>query len=256
MLLKRARELYDGLFNVGGNENTRRIVPRLADRTVPDAAINLVLPLRLGSVFARLPGGFVKRVLSQQNFLQHIPLRWVRRSIDDRISIDQGLSARVASLVEKTTGGQWRPRYDSEFVDWQLGRCPAIACWSCYCSSDAPLRTGALIWKSRSSKGFWRLAFCGATDDLQQVGALVRAVTSFVYEQRGIALFAIASHLEGDLVQMLAQSGFLRRRDRLPFHAIRGRKADLPTEEFAALTFLDTDMAYRFESEMSGALGA
>jgi hypothetical protein len=75
MLLKRAGGLYDGLFNLGGNENTRQIVPRLADRTVPDAAVNLVLPLRLGSVFAGLPGGLVKRVLSRQKFLQHIPGR-------------------------------------------------------------------------------------------------------------------------------------------------------------------------------------
>ena len=57
LLVKRARELYDGLFNLGGNENTRQIFPRLADRTVPDAGVSLVLPLRLGSVFARLPGG-------------------------------------------------------------------------------------------------------------------------------------------------------------------------------------------------------
>jgi hypothetical protein len=255
MLLKRACGLYDGLFNVGGNENTRQIVPRLADSTVPDAAINLVLPLRLGSVFARLPGGFVKRALSEQTFLQQIPLRWVRLSRDPKISIEPGLSARVTSLVEKRAGDGWRPRYDSAFVDWQLGRCPAITCWSCYNSSESPSRTGALIWKSRSSKGFWRLAFCGPTDDLEQVSVLVRAIASFVYEQRGIALFAIASHLESDLIRVLGQRGFLRRRNRLPFHVMRGRKPDLPTDEFAALSFLDTDMAYRFDLETT-ALGA
>jgi hypothetical protein len=251
MLLKRAGGLYDGLFNLGGNENTRQIVPRLADRTVPDAAVNLVLPLRLGSVFARLPGGLVKRVLSQQKFLQNIPLRWVRPSGDPRVSIEPGLSVRVSSLVENHSGDRWRPLYDSEFVDWQLGRCPAIACWSCYSSSGSPLQTAAVIWKSRSSKGFWRLAFCGATDDLEEISVLVRAASAFVYGQRGIALFAIASHLEGDLIRLLAQRGFLRRRERLPFHVMRGRQSGLPTDEFAALSFLDTDMAYRFESEMT-----
>src|SRR6266478_4854789 len=93
----------------------------------------------------------------------------------------------------------------------------------------------------------WRLAFCGATDDLEEISALVRAACAFVYRQRGIALFAIASHLEDGLIQLLAQQGFLRRRERLPFHVMRGRKPGLPPDEFAALSFLDTDMAYRFE---------
>ena len=66
MLAKRACNLYDGIFNIGGNENTRRIFPRLADRTVPDAAVNLVLPLRLGSTFPLLPPGLLKRALSRQ----------------------------------------------------------------------------------------------------------------------------------------------------------------------------------------------
>jgi hypothetical protein len=90
---------------------------------------------------------------------------------------------------------------------------------------------------------------------LEQVSVLVQTIASFVYEQRGIALFAIASHLEGDLIRVLGQHGFLRRRNRLPFHVMRGRKPDLPTDEFAALSFLDTDMAYRFDFE-TNAVGA
>lgn len=248
LLVKRAREFYDGIFNLGGNENTRRIFPRLADRTVPDAGMSLVLPLRLGSIFARLPGGRMKRLLSRQQTLQQIPLRWVRSPGGTAITIDPGLSPRVAAVAEDAFRGDWRPLYDSEFFDWQFRRCPAIRCWSCWVSSESPLRTAAVIWRSRSSKGFWRVVFCGETGELQKMKLLIAAIVSFVHSQGCVALFAIVSHLESDLVNLLGQRGFLRH-GKLPFYAMRGRYAELPTDEFCALNFLDADLAYRFEQD-------
>jgi hypothetical protein len=247
LLAKRAREFYDGIFNLGGNENTRRIFPRLADRTVEDAGISLVLPLRLGSIFARLPGG-MKRLLSGQETLQQIPLRWVRSPSGTAITIDPGLSPRVVSVAEDASRGDWHPLYDSEFFDWQFRRCPAITCWSCWVSSESPLRTAALIWRSRSSKGFWRVVFCGETTELQKMKMLIAAIVSFVYSQECVALFAIVSRREGDLLALLGRRGFLRH-GKLPFYVMRGRNAELPTDEFCVLNYLDADLAYRFRPD-------
>jgi hypothetical protein len=248
LLVKRARELYDGIFNLGGNENTRQLFPRLADRTVPDAGVSFVLPLRLGSVFARLPKGRLRDLLSQQQTLQQIPLRWVRGLNKAAITIESGLSPRVISLADAAPRGDWRPLYDSEFLEWQFGRCPAINCWSCSISSDSPLRTAALIWRSRSSKKFWRFVFCGETPDVEKMKQLLAAIVSFVYSQGCIALFAIASHKESGLAASLRRQGFLPY-GRLPFYGMRGRCAELPTHEFTALSFLDADLAYRFEHD-------
>jgi hypothetical protein len=248
MLVKRARELYDGIFNVGGNENTRRLFPRLADRTVPNAGVRFVLPLRLGSIFARLPKGRLRDLLSQRQTLQQIPLRWVRGLNKTAITIDSGLSPRVSSLIGAARQGDWRALYDSEFLQWQFGRCPAITCWSCWTSSESPLRTAALLWRSRSSTKFWRFVICGETHDLEKMKRLTRAIVSFVYSQGCVALFAVASHKESDSVALLRRQGFLRYAS-LPFYAMRGRCAELPTEEFSALSFLDADLAYRFEHD-------
>ena len=250
MLVKRARELYDGIFNLGGNENTRRLFPRLADRTVPNAGVSFVLPLRLGSIFARLPKGRLRDQLNQQQALQQIPLRWVRGLNKAVITIDSGLSARVSSLVEAARQGDWRALYDSEFLQWQFGRCPAIACWSCWISSESPLRTAALIWRSRSSTKFWRFVIRGESRDLEKIQRLIGAIVSFVYSQGCVALFAIASHKESDSVTLLRRQGFLRYGN-LPFYAMRGRRPELPTDEFSALSFLDADLAYRFEHDAS-----
>jgi hypothetical protein len=248
MLVKRARELYDGIFNLGGNENTRRLFPRLADRTVPNAGISFVLPLRLGSIFARLPKGSLRDLLNQQQTLQQIPLRWVRGLNKTAITIDSGLSPLVSSLVDSARQGDWRALYDSEFLEWQFVRCPAITCWSCWISSESPLRTAALIWRSRSSTKFWRFVICGETHDLEKKQRLIGAIASFVYSQGCVALFAIASHKESDSVTLLRRQGFLRYGN-LPFYAMRGRCAELPTDEFSALSFLDADLAYRFEHD-------
>ena len=248
MLVKRARELYDGIFNLGGNENTRRLFPRLADHTVPDAGVSFVLPLRLGSIFARLPKGKLRDLLNQQQTLQQIPLRWVRGLSKSEITIDSGLSPRVMSLADTAPQRDWRPLYDSEFLEWQFGRCPAITCWSCWISSESPLRTAALIWRSRLSPKFWRFVFYGETHDFEQMERLIGAIVSFVYSQGSVALFAIASHKESDLAALLRRRGFLRYGN-LPFYALRGRCAELPTDEFSVLSFLDADLAYRFEHD-------
>lgn len=246
LLVKRARELYDGIFNLGGNAKTHQIFPRLADRTVSDAGITLVLPLRLGSLFARLPRGILKRVLSQQETLQQIPLRWVRNADRSAVTIDGELSPRMEPLIDNFERGDWRPLYNSEFLHWQFRRCPSITCWSCWLSSESPLRTAALVWRSRSAKGIWRFVLLGDTTDLEKLKLLITGIVSFLYHEGCIALFTIASHHETDLANLLRQRGFLRH-VKLPFYALRGRQAELPTEDFSVLSFLDSDLAYRFE---------
>src|SRR5258708_19222743 len=87
MLLKRARELYDGIFHLGGNEKTRQIFPRLADRTVPDAGISMALPLRLGCILPLLPRAFVKDLLRPQATLLQFPLPWLPASPQTALTI-------------------------------------------------------------------------------------------------------------------------------------------------------------------------
>jgi hypothetical protein len=248
LLVKRARELYDGIFNLGGNENTRQVFPRFADRTVPDAGISLVLPLRLGSILPRLRRGIFRNLLNRRESLKKIPLRWLGRQDGSAVTIEPGLDAKVAALFDAAPRRDWRPRYDSEFLSWQFRRCPAISCWSCCACSQSPPRAAALLWRSEPSNGFWRFVLCGDPADLQQIGMLIDGVVSFVHTQGCLALFTIISHQQCELFKLLRRRGFLRH-GRLPFYVMRGRHSDLPLDDFAVLNFLDADLAYRFEQE-------
>jgi hypothetical protein len=247
MLVKQAKEAYDAIFNVGGNENTRRIFPRLAEQTVWDAGINLVLPLRLGPILARAAPRFLQRPLTQVRFLRNFPLKWVRTSaMDQGIRIERGVSAEIAPLIEDPGQREWCPLYDYEYVWWQLGACPAIVSWSCYIPSQSIPRTAAIVWRSATSADFWRCSLWGIQNAKDEAELLLRRVIQFVYQQDGSALFAIASHLDQELMSLLTGQGFLRRRKRLPFYGMRGRDANLAFDEFGILSFLDADMAYRF----------
>jgi hypothetical protein len=247
LLVKRARELYDGVFNLGGNENTRQIFPRLADRTIPGAGIALVLPLRWGAVFARLPQG-LRLLLKGRQTIRRLPLRWVRAPRRRIATIERGLAPGIIRLMSAAPPLEWGPIYDAEFFQWQFCRCPAITCWSCWIASESPLRTAALVWRSSSSSEFWRLVFCGDTSDLEKLRLLVAAAVSFVYRQGAIAIFTVTSQEEKGLLRLFLQRGFIRHRS-LAFYIMRGRSSALPGDEFTRLSFLDSDLAYRFEQD-------
>jgi hypothetical protein len=248
MLIKQAKEAYDAVFNVGGNENTRRIFPRLADRTVWDAGVSLVLPLRLGAILTKLAPPFLQRPLAQTKFLHHLPLKWIRTAReDDGVQIEPGVPEECAPLFEDPHQGEWCPLYDYEYVRWQLVTCPAVASYSCYIPAQPAPRAAAVIWRSAASTDFWRLAFWGVRNSAEEARSVIRRAIQFVYEQRGAALSAIASHLDQELISLLSAQGFLQRRARLPFYGMRGRDAKLTFDEFGVLSFLDADLPYRFD---------
>jgi hypothetical protein len=245
MLVKQAKDAYDAVFNVGGNEKTRRIFPRLSDRTVWDAGISLVLPLRLGAILTKLAPPFL-RSLTRGKFLRDFPLKWMRGAgLDNRVQVDPGVSLEIAPLLEDA-GGEWRPLYDYEYVRWQLETCPAVCSWSCYIPAQPAPRAAAIVWRSAASTDFWRLAVWGTHHAEDDARFLIRQAIQFVHQQNGAALFAIASHLDQQLIGALTAQGFFRRRGRLPFYGMRGRETKLTFDEFQVMSLLDADLPYRF----------
>jgi hypothetical protein len=245
MMVKQAKDAYDAVFNVGGNENTRLIFPRLSDRTVWDAGISFVLPLRLGAILTKLAPPFL-RPLTQRKLLRDFPLKWMRgERLDNRLQVDPGVSLEIAPLLEGA-GGEWRPLYDYEYVRWQLETCPAVCSWSCYIPAQPAPRAAAIVWRSATSTDFWRLVVWGIRDAKDEARFLIRQAIRFVHQQNGAALFAIASHLDQDLIAALTAQGFFRRRRRLPFYGMRGREAKLTFDEFQVMSLLDADLPYRF----------
>jgi hypothetical protein len=244
LLLKQAIQDSNVLFAVGGNENTRRLLPRIATLTVPGAAVSLHLPLRMGALIERLRRRGLWRHLPLPRAAYMIPLRRVPRPTQ-AVRTESGLVPAAAPLIESEGRGHPAPAYDFGYVDWQIGRSPVLVSATSYGPPRGSPRAVALYWSPRDSLGLWRLAVWAEPDSSAQLSAVLRTAVRHVYERGGIVLSTIVSRLETERIDLLHSAGFVSRGSRALYYCASGAQASAPFE-LSGLSYLDTDLAYRF----------
>jgi hypothetical protein len=244
LLLRRAIESSAALFALGGNENTRRLLPRIAARTVPDAALGMHLLLRSGAILRRAEGMLSR--LPMPRLLYMIPLRWVPGpGSSSEIRTEQGVSRLIAPLFDSGHGEGWSPRYDSSYVSWQIGRSPLIRCWTSYCMSAGEPKAAAVYWSPATSGDLWRLAVWYQPGSAGLLDPVLRTAVSQIYRQGGMAVSAIVSRLDTEVQSALRGSGFLPLGRRRPLYVCTAQDENA-VPELSGLSFLDSDLAYRF----------
>lgn len=246
VLLRRAIEESGDLFALGGNENTRKILPRLARHTVPDAAITLHLPLRSGALLERAARWMILRGLPKPRLLYMIPLRWVRKSArGPEVTTQQGVAPRIAALLEGDENG-WRPYYDLSYLEWQIGRSPLLQSYTSYSPSKGEPLAAALYWRQRASSDFWRLAVWCRKDGSKHLASAIRTAVAEIYQQKGVVVSALLSRLDIEARAVFHSAGFLAAGRRRPLYLCSGQESDGEVPELRGLSYLDTDLAYRF----------
>jgi len=75
---------------------------------------------------------------------------------------------------------------------------------------------------------------------------LLQEVRWQVYEAGGLAISTLVSHLETDLIDHLQSAGYWRQPRPLPLYLVGQRKKPLPFGDMTGLSYLCTDLAYRF----------
>ena len=222
------------LYTLGGNENTHRIYARIADHATLDAGILMYLPLRAGAL-TRL---FRQRMPPFLAPLNRIPLPYWSSPGPARsgVRIEGGIAGAIEPVLA-AGGPGWRPRYDLQYLDWQIGRCPALDCFTCHAPGAA-----AVLWHARGDQSHWRMAAwsAGAPDALDSV---IAATVRHVFESRGELLSAVVSRLDAAMLSALRAARFRMHPRR---RALFGVSGGAPCEELRPLSFLDTDLAYRF----------
>jgi hypothetical protein len=246
VLLKRAIETSGELYALGGNENTQKLLPRIATLTAPGAGLALHLPLRAGALLKRFDRGVLAR-LPKPKLLHMIPLRWVGRpGTAPLVETASGLVPKIAPLLELRQEEEWQPCYDMAYLDWQIGRSPLLRSWTSYSPRAGEPRAAAVYWRPMSSAHFWRLAVWwhrGHPDHLQ---AVIKETIAQVYHEGGAALSAIVSRLDVETVRVLRSAGFLKLGRGRPLYICTGAQRSQAVKELRGLSYLDTDLAYRF----------
>lgn len=245
MLLKRAIAAAGGVLSLGGNETATKLMPRIATRTIPDAGLGLHLPLRSGALLRVLERRSAALRVPKPRATYRIPLRWVPRSGRSDVATTAGLDPRIGPLLEMERNDGWYPRYDLEYVDWQVGRSPLLHCTtSCAPAAGTP-RAAVLAWRPRASTDFWRIAAWWHPEYPEYLTAVIREAVSRVYEAGGWGISAIVSHRDAQLIGALKTSGFVGGGLRRPLFLCTSKEA-APLDELRGLSYLDTDTAYRF----------
>jgi hypothetical protein len=216
-LVQGAMKSYPWLFQLGGNERTKSILSRLSRETFTGAALEFKLTLRLGAQLARVR----RKTGVSVPLAGRIPVRLPRRvrSIPVRAGVDRAIEQAL-------------DKYDYEYVQWQVGRCPLLA--SCTCVGPDG---SVLLW---SSNRFWRMAEFG-----QRLEDVLDAAVRHVYDQGGYQLSVLASRTDEGWHQVLRSRGFRASPDERNLNVLSAvRETRAP--ELGRLSFLDSDMGYRF----------
>lgn len=245
-ILKRAITSNAHLMHMGGNNISQGILARVAQQTVPDAGIVFHLNLRLGNLFKRAGRRFGLKPL-HWGPIEQIPLgRLPQGSAEDSVMTESGIPDAIMPILEAAGPGKCYPKYDLDYIDWQIGRCPNLSSFTCYVSGASTPQSAAIFWRPADSTDFWRMVLFTGGEDKSEIASLLATGIRQVYDQKGMAIRTLVSRLDTELIGILEANGFFQHR-RLPFHVLSNETADAPLDAMSGLSYLDGDHAYIFE---------
>lgn len=248
LLIKKMLSQYDPYFQLGGNDNTLRIMPRLASFTALDAGILLYIPLRLGAWLRAARRRLPRVPLDSVDFLNRLPLSTAPAgSCLKHVRIEPGVSPALASVVvDKVRTASCYPQYSFEYIDWQVGRCPGIEATSVFVPAAKGVTAAALCWRQKPAGATWRLALWANQGAANELDHVLCAALRHIYDNRGEMAAALVSGADAESFGLLKNRRFIvapRRRMFCVVSSDPGRKFEVPI----GLSMLDTDMAYRFD---------
>ncbi len=246
MLIKETLRSYDFIYSLGGGEKTQAILPRLARTTVRDAGLVLHKPLRLGGIAkyaARQLGLPPSKHLSLLNVIPTTSIMLSRGN--SRAKIQTALNGDLAQLLDANEQQESFSDYDLNYIQWQMDHCPMIVSFSCIVPAYERLRAAVLFWRHVESSEIWRLALFPQRGSLDELEVALDHAIHYIYKQGGAVISVLLSRLQTDTIQLLRAKGFIAAKRRLPLYLI-SRDPKPQEGELGALSFLDTDLAYRF----------
>lgn len=248
VLATHAMSLHRPWISLGGSEKARTIMPHLSNHVINDAGLVFWQPLRLGAALKKL--GERNRLVDWlgETPLRSIPIRWItgRSSRCPTIVTEPGLSPAVAELIEHDHHDGWHPHHRFDGLQWSMARCPSISLRTCYVSGLSGIDAAAVFWRSANDSDFWKVALWSAPLRDSLIPPLLSEVRSQVYAEGGLAISTLASHLQSNLIEQLQASGYWRQPRPLPLYLLSQRKQPLPFGDMTGLSYVCTDLAYRF----------
>jgi hypothetical protein len=247
-LAAHSMSLHRPWLSLGGSKKARLIMPHLCHHRVEEAGLVYWQPLRVGA-----SSQLVKQVSRWPRWLgraclNQVPIRWVQppSSRNPDVVTEPGLSPDVARLIEHNYESEWHPHHRHDDLSWSLERCPSIAVRTCSIRGLSGPDAAAVVWRSTQATDFWKVALWAAPLRQSLIPALLQEVRWQVYQEGGVAISTLVSHLQADLIEQLQTSGYWRQPGSLPMYLVGEGKQSLPFHDMTGLSYLCTDLAHRF----------
>jgi hypothetical protein len=247
MLLKSAIDSSGYMAAFGGNEASQRLLPQLATHTVKHAGLELVCRLRFGEFLMRAGQRFGIRPLTGHTPLHSLPIRRLPRTPGSRaVRTEPGVSRSIGTLLELSDGTHWQALHDWGYVDWQIGRCPRLVSWTCYIPDQPTARAAVVFWRRNDSQAYWRMALWAKPDASDDLTAVLRAAVRQIYDMSSFRISVVVSRLDNNHIHILENNGFSLLEERRTLFLYLSRSDREIVEELSHLSYLATDLAYRF----------
>ena len=246
LLLKHSLASYGRLYSLGGNENTRAILPRLSQTVVLDAAVEVHKPLRMGGAIRALGRAAHLSFTLRIPFGADIPLQRIGPLIpSSKARLSSLFPPSIEALLEASRGPEPHSCYNLAYITWQLRSCPLLISGVCTVPGDAPPRAAVFYWHSVDNKDFWRIAAVSEPHAREELDLALTRTIQHIHEQRGWMVSALVSRQENELLQLLRKMGFITNKRHRPLFIMDANSKAVPGE-LKKLSYLDTDYAYRF----------
>jgi hypothetical protein len=238
LLLRKVHAAHAVIGAVGGTADTAAALPNMDTRTVENAAVVLHRPLKLSGILEKVESRLPRLPRLSGSALGSIRLPHAKPRVP--VTIEDGVSPLLEPLFEQPQPGGWRVRYDHDYVDWQVGRCPGLRSRSIVAMAGETPVAGAVLWSLDSAPRNWRAVIRALPGHEAMLRAVISAALDEAARAGGALLSTIVSHLDGGVLASLRRQGFVAG-ERQPLYVTPEQSA--PEQGFADLSYLDTDLA-------------
>jgi hypothetical protein len=245
-LLEQASKFCIHHMGFGGNEISQNLYPKYASLTVPAGRVYR-RTIRFGFHLDRIKKRVPWFPFDQWKTIRDFPVipGAVRRAHMYAKTVE-GIGRELESVLEPRASIGIRPLYDHEYIHWQIGRCPFLESATCFSPNDTIPRAAAAVWCQKSDRTIWKMAIWSEHGAIEELGHAIDAAIKHIYDLGGQSVSIIVSRLDTEFHDVLESRGFYTKPPNLKLYILASEAATHPVEELEHLSYLDTDLAYRF----------
>lgn len=245
LMLKWLTREYGPVLALGGNEITRKIAPRMARRTITDAASVYHLVLRTGAYVEKVASRIPALRLDRWPVINSVPVPRGRRAPNLECGLMDGVPRVLTDLQGLNPRDQWAIVNDWRYVDWAVRRCPHLVTETMLAPEHDPC-AAVVCWRRKSSEKRWRIALFAAPGCVDALRSALAASVNRIYRQGAHVISAVVGGQDAETIEALKWAGFSESAARLPFFVFAETPEHARIDSARGLSYLDTDLAYRF----------